>query len=78
MIKSSKSSSKATVAKPSGKKINTGNHNGCSLRCFRRFLPATEMSAPESGRACTVAWPLREDMWTAMVGAGSKEVASVR
>ena len=32
---------------------------------------ATQMSAPESGRACTIACPFREDMWTLIVGAGS-------
>ena len=31
------------------------------------------MSAPESGRACTIACPFREDMWTLIVGAGSYE-----
>ena len=24
--------------------------SGCSWRCSKRFLPATEMSAPESGK----------------------------
>ena len=34
-------------------------------------VPATEMSAPESGRALTVAEPFGLAMCTAMVGAGS-------
>ena len=46
--------------------------SGCSWSCCRRAVPATQMSAPESGRASTVAFPLRDDMWTLMVGAGSK------
>ena len=46
--------------------------SGCSWSCCRMAVPATQMSAPESGRASTVAFPLRDDMWTLMVGAGSK------
>ena len=47
--------------------------SGCSWSCCRRAVPATQMSVPESGRASTVAFPLRDDMWTLMVvGAGSK------
>ena len=30
------------------------------------------MSAPESGKARTAACPLREDMWTLIIGTGSK------
>ena len=54
-----------------------GRRLGCSWSCCRRTLPATQMSAPESGRACTVACPLREDMWTLTVGAGSNESGGV-
>ena len=39
----------------------------------RRAVPATQMSAPESGSTCTVACPFREDMCTLIVGAGSKD-----
>ena len=36
-------------------------------------MPATQMSAPESGRTCTVACPFTEDMCALIVGAGSKD-----
>ena len=45
--------------------------SGCSWSCCKRAVPATQMSAPESGRACTVACPFREDMCTLIVGADS-------
>ena len=35
-------------------------------------MPPTQMSAPESGKTCSAACPLREDMWTLIMGAGSK------
>ena len=47
--------------------------SGCSWSWCRRAVPATQMSAPESGRTCTVACPFREDMCTLIVGAGSKD-----
>ena len=34
------------------------------------FGPATEMSAPESGRACTLAEPLQVEISACTVGAG--------
>ena len=50
-----------------------GMLSGCSLSCSRRILPATHMSAPESGSTWTVASPLREAMCTEIVGAGRKD-----
>ena len=38
--------------------------SGCPWSCCSRVVPPTQMSAPESGRASTVACPLREDMCT--------------
>ena len=49
-----------------------GMLSGCSLSCSRRVLPATHMSAPESGSTRTVAAPLREVMCTEIVAAGRK------
>ena len=34
-------------------------------------VPATEMSAPKLGRVFRTALPLRDEMWTLIVGAGS-------
>ena len=34
-------------------------------------MPAAQMSAPESGKMCTVASPFKVSMWIGMVGAGS-------
>ena len=42
----------------------------CSPRQPRATLPATDISAPESGSAGISALPLRDDMWMLMVGAG--------
>ena len=36
--------------------------SGCSRSCCKKAVPATQMSAPESGRACIVACPFRDDM----------------
>ena len=47
--------------------------SGCSWSCCKKAVPATQRSAPESGRACIVACLFRDDMWTPIVGAGSKE-----
>ena len=35
--------------------------SGCSWSCCKKAVPATQMSAPESGRACTIACPFRDD-----------------
>ena len=43
----------------------------CSPSCCITEGPATEMSAPESGSAFNTACPLRVEIWTAIVGAGS-------
>ena len=45
--------------------------SSCSPRRPRATLPATDISAPESGRAGISVSPLRDDIWTLMVGAGS-------
>ena len=34
-------------------------------------VPATEMSAPKLGRVFRTALPLRDEIWTLIVGAGS-------
>ena len=47
----------------------------CSPKWLRISFPAAEMSAPESGSTSMSADPLREEMWTAIVGAGSVTVA---
>ena len=36
--------------------------SGCSLRLFSTAGPATDTSAPESGRTGTVEFPFKEDM----------------
>jgi hypothetical protein len=46
--------------------------SGTSCNCLKSEVPATEISAPESGKAFTEAWPFRENIVTATVGAGSK------
>ena len=47
--------------------------SGCSWSCYRKAVPATQMSPPGSGRACTIAFPFRDDTWASILGAGSKE-----
>lgn len=42
-----------------------------SDRLERKANPATDTSAPESGKACTREVPFNEDMRIGMVGAGS-------
>ena len=49
----------------------------CLLRWLRAVFPATEMSAPESGKISMSAAPLRDEMWTDTVGAGSTMCASL-
>ena len=48
----------------------------CSPRHLRASFPAAEILAPESGKISMSADPLREEMWTVIVGAGSMAVAS--
>ena len=45
---------------------------GCSLSWWSKVVPPTQMSAPESGRASTMACPFSDDIWILIVGAGSK------
>ena len=45
--------------------------SGCSLRFCSIEGPATDISAPESGRAGIVTLPFSEATWTIIVGAGS-------
>ena len=49
----------------------------CSPKWLGISFPAAEMSAPESGSTSVSADPLREEMWTAIVGAGSVTVVSL-
>ena len=46
--------------------------SGCSWSCCKKAVPATQMSAPELGRAYTIACPFRDNTWTSIVGAGSR------
>ena len=48
----------------------------CSPRWLRASFPAAEISAPELDKISMSADPLREEMWTVIVGAGSITVAS--
>ena len=48
----------------------------CSPRHLRSSFPAAEILAPESGKISMSADPLRKEMWTVIVGAGSMAVAS--
>ena len=43
----------------------------CSPEYFMTSVPATEMSAPKLGRVFRTALPLKDGMWTLIVGAGS-------
>ena len=45
---------------------------GCLLSWWSKVVPPTQMSAPESGRASTMACPFSDDIWILIVGAGSK------
>ena len=45
-----------------------------SLSCSITFSPATETSAPESGRAVSRADPLGVERWALIVGAGSNVI----
>jgi len=40
----------------------------CLPKCFMAYVPATEMSAPRLGRVFRTALPLRDEMWTLIVG----------
>ena len=46
---------------------------GCLWSWCQTAVPATQISAPESGRTFTIACLFREDMCTLIVGAGSKD-----
>ena len=48
-----------------------GHTGGCPCGSSTMSVPATEMSAPESGRPLTVAEPFGLAMCTSMVGADS-------
>lgn len=45
----------------------------CSWSCCNKTVPATQMSAPESSSAWTIACLFRDEVWTVIVAAGLKE-----
>ena len=45
--------------------------SSCSPKWCRAAFPATDISAPESGRVVMLAFLLRDNMWMLMVGVGS-------